>query len=430
MDSPKAWDSSLSSNRSLSSPVHESSSWQEETEQRKKRNKKSQYAKVLDQLPQEIKDKLDKSKENVDDMWKTLTLPANYKPSNVLKWMKKVSQNELKIIYEEIFKIRVVERKLKLEEQLSFESIDDKEISSNSQKSKSNSKEDSERFVSIRSRDTPNRIVNYNPNITEGNSAWSKTSSNTKRGWNLVRIPLEPIKQVDKMKTDQNDIPIYLRCEPKIVSIEPGKSILIKFEKPEAVVKTDSESLKWKRNILKTHKSQDIAVENLSKNSQKENIISLLQDVEDQSIHAFSSICWHNEPELNYESHSVEDNYIKEDENYEYLQQPNIHQLIDSEDECSDLYIDKSFNYNINPIKGFEYANQLHVLNQFCNNITPVFSITEELADQLRPSVLEIKGMHKGYLDLSINNPDFPNGIDDAIMLSEEFKLPIETHNQ
>jgi hypothetical protein len=424
------WDSSLSSNSNISSSNRDKSSCQEDSERCKRRNQKNQYAKILDQLPQEIRDKLDKSKENVDDMWKTLTLPTNYKPSNVLKWMKKVSQNELKLIYDEIFKIRVVERKYKLEEQLSYESIDEKDASWSSLRLKFNSKGESDKFVSIRSRDTPNRIVNYNPSVTEGNSACSKTSSNTKRGWNLVKIPLEPTKSIDRMKNNQNDNPAYCRSDPKIVSIVPGKSILIKFERPEVVAKPDGDNLKWKRNILKARKSQDIAVENLSKSSQKENIISLLPDEANQSIHAFSSICWHDEPELHYDSHSVNNNYIKEEDNFDYIVQPAIPQLIESDDDCSDLYVDKSYNYNINPIKGFEYGNQLHVLNQFCNNITPIFSINEELADQLRPDVLDIKGMHKGYLDLSSNHPDFPSGIDNVIMYSEEFKYPIETHNQ
>ena len=430
MLSDEKWDDSSSSNLNLAPSNMEKSSWKTNSEKCKKRNQKNSYSRILDQLPQEIKDKLDKSKENVEDMWKTLTLPKDYKPSRVIKWMKKVSQNELKLIYDEIFKIRVTERKLKREEQLSFESEEDKDISSNSQQSKTISKDDSERYVSVGSRDTPNRIINFNANITEGNSACSKTSSNSKAGQNLVRIPLEPEKKTSRKKTDQNVVPIYLKYEPKIVSIEPGKRIVLKFENPETLHKVDEEGLKCRRNILKYQKSKDIAVEDDLKIMNKDNAISLLSNDIEKSINAFSSVCWQDEPELNFDSHCEDDNYMREDENFGYIVQPHIPQIIESVDGCSDLYIHRPMLFdNIDPTKGYNFGNQLHILNQFWNNITPIFSMTEEHAEQLRPNVLEIKGVHKDIQDFPSNLPDFPCGLEDAIMLSEEFKFPIETHN-
>lgn len=176
MLSDEILDGSSSSNPNLTPSNMEKLSSKTNSEKCKRRNQKYSYSRILDQLPQEIKNKLDKSKENIEDMWKTLTLPKNSKPSRVIKWMKKVSQHELNTIYDEIFKIRVTEKKLKREEQLSFETEEDKDVSSNSQKSKGISKEESERFVSVRSRDTPNKVQSishlYSPTIPLDKIYW------------------------------------------------------------------------------------------------------------------------------------------------------------------------------------------------------------------------------------------------------------------
>ena len=397
------------------------------------------YIKILDQLPQEIKDKLDRSKENLDDMCKTLTLPKDCKPSHVIKWMKKVSQNELKIIEEEIFKIRVNERKLKRTERFSIESLTARAISMNSQKSETSSKFESERYVAIRSRDTPNKIINYNATLGEGNSACSKTSSNTKPAPNLVRIPLEKEKiKLNRMKYDHIEAPNYLKLEPKIISINPGKSILLKFESPNQHIANEEQNLRWKLNIMKNMKAQDIIVEDLeSKSVQKDIFPPRLPNNVEHSIHVFSSVGWHNEPDLinfnwpvHWESQNEDENYLKVDQKYCDLGHSNISQMIESVEGCGDFYLHKPLILNNNdPIKGFNMGGHSLILNHFWNNITPIFSITEELADQLRPNVLEFRDISKANLELSQNLQAFPCGEEGEMMLTEEYKNPIDTHN-
>lgn len=81
---------------SLSPKVHYHSNSSKEQNSSAKANSKwannidnkNPYLKILDQLPQEIKDKLDRSKENLEEMWKTITLPKDWKPYHVLKWIK------------------------------------------------------------------------------------------------------------------------------------------------------------------------------------------------------------------------------------------------------------------------------------------------------------------------------------------------------
>lgn len=272
--------------------------------------------------------------------------------------------------------------------------------------------------------------ANINANVTEGNSAWSKTSSNSKAGPNLVRIALDPVKKTSRKKTDQNDIPIYLKYEPKIVSIDPGKTIILKFEKPKTLQRAYENDIKWKHNILKPQKSNDIAVEAEHEVLVKDHAISLLSNDLEKSINGFSSDCCQDELELNYQSHWENDSYLREEENFGYIEQPHLPQMIESVDGCSDLYIHRPMLFeHIDLSKGYNFGNQLHILNQFWNNITPMFSMTEEHVEQLRPNVLEIKGVQKDNQDFSNNLPDFPCGLEDAIMLSEDFKFPIETHN-
>ena len=198
----------------------------------KRRNLKSPHHRIINQLPKEIREKLDSSKENVSDMCKTLTLPKDYKSEHVIRWMRKVSQNELKLIHDEIFKIRMNEKKLKRSERFSMDNLESKGISMYSQRSETSSKMNSERCTINRSRDTPNRIINYNAVLAEDNSACSKTSSNTKKGPNLVRIPLRlDENKVDLVKKEVKVEPFkYLKQQAKLVSVVPGKNILIKFE--------------------------------------------------------------------------------------------------------------------------------------------------------------------------------------------------------
>lgn len=310
----------------------------------------------------------------------------------------------------------------------------------NSQKSETSSKVDSERYVAIRSRDTPNKIINYSATVIEGNSACSKTSSNTKPAPNLVRIPLElKQKSENRMKTDQPEEPLNLKFEPRIVSIIPGKRIVVKFETPSKTEKDDEQIIKWKRNILRNQNFQDIAVEDLeSKGISKDISPPRLPNDVDNSIHAFLSIGWHHEPDLinfhwpvNWESQNDDENYLKVDHKYWDLGHSNISQMIESVEGSWDYYnLNKPLMSNNNDIiKAYNIGGNSLILNHFLNNITPVFSINDELVDQLRPNVWEMRDNQKSNLELSQNLPHFQWGAENEIIYSEDFKNPIETHN-
>lgn len=202
----------------------------QQKEKLKRKGPKNPYHRIIDQLPQEIRNKIDASKENVQEICKTITLPNDYKPEHVIRWIRKVSQNELKLIHEEILKIRLNERKLKRAQRFSIESSEDKEVSFNSQRSETSSKLDSKKCSSIMSRDTPNKVINYSITLAEDNSACSKTTTNTKAGSNLVRIPLDLTKKASTgHRKGGKPKPFYMKQDATLVSVNPGKSFVVRF---------------------------------------------------------------------------------------------------------------------------------------------------------------------------------------------------------
>ena len=259
-----------------------------------KKRTKNPYTDITAQLPKEIREKLDWSKENLDEMCSALTLPNEFKPGLVLKWMKKVSENEINKIHEEFVGIKQAEKKMQRSIIYSMESYEGKHISSHSQRSESSSKIDSERFTATRSRDTPNRVVNYNVMMVEGNSAYSKTSSNTKASPNMVRIPLNTKGgQSDSINHSTTRLSL-LEKSPEIVSIVPGKTVLIKFDNLSVDENIEDSRLKCRRNILKGKRAQDIVIENLdnlcAKDIKQISCFHKGNNEDDHSIHALSSI--------------------------------------------------------------------------------------------------------------------------------------------
>lgn len=196
---------------------------------------KNPYFGIIDTLPKEIQGKIDWKKENLEDMFKTLTPPNEYKPGLVLKWLKRVSENEIKNIHAEMVSIRVSERSLKTKLFQTFENCEPLTFSNHSQRS-----EESTRNTRKKKLETPlkkknsNKIINFNGLSGENNSACSKTSSNTKASPNVVRITTEPQNQNLKNKDFFQG---HLGKVPSIVSVDPGKTIVLKFEKPKVVKK-------------------------------------------------------------------------------------------------------------------------------------------------------------------------------------------------
>ena len=107
------------------------------------------------------------------------------------------------------------------------------------------------------------------------------------------------------------------------------------------------------------------------------------------------------------------DNFYKEtvqnDHKMVHVPHSNISQLIESVEGCGD------------------YLFQKQVL---AGNITPVFSVTEELAEPLRPNGLEMNSISNPNISVSHNLPAFHREGDVDMMLTEEFKNPIDAHNQ
>jgi len=129
-------------------------------ERAKKKFLKNPYYNLIDTLPKEISSKVNWNKNNLDDMFKTLTPPHN--TGSVLRWMRKVSENEIDNIYWEIVNIKMSDRSLKRKLWLTLENYDQKPYSDHSQKSEFSSKLDSDRFnITPKKRNTPYKVINF-----------------------------------------------------------------------------------------------------------------------------------------------------------------------------------------------------------------------------------------------------------------------------
>jgi hypothetical protein len=266
----------------------------------------------------------------------------------VLRWIRKVSENEIKNIQKEMVNVRISERSLKNKLYISFENYGPKQSSVYSQRSDSCSKNDSERYTPVnKARPSPNRIINFNGVGGEDNSACSKTSSNTKPSPNLVRIPLS----IEKQKTSVSgseivEQPFYHAKEPKILSIDPGKSIVIRFDAPKVSNFEERLELSCQRNILTSHRHQDIVIENLDEKESKDIMLKRPNEI-DYSINVFSSIGdEHDSHSVDYnwavnnerlDLNIVGENYIKQDAKFINLNQSNISQMMESVEGCEDF---------------------------------------------------------------------------------------------
>jgi hypothetical protein len=222
----------VSKGENIKSPGGRDSKLKARREKTKKTVDKNPYVHVMGQLPKEISQKLDWRKENLNDMCSSLTLPHEYKPGLVLKWLKKVSENEINKIQEEFLNIRLAERKIRRTICFSLENYDNRKVSQTSNQSDTSSKICSERFSNPKIKATPNRIVNYNATMVEDNSACSKTSSNTKASPNLVRISLKAENSALNCVEKTNRKLSLVNCEnePRILSITPGKIVVLQFK--------------------------------------------------------------------------------------------------------------------------------------------------------------------------------------------------------
>lgn len=227
-----------------------------------KRVQKNPYYGIIDTLPKEIQAKIDWKKENLQDMFKTLTPPHECKPGLVLKWLKRVSENELKNIHAEMYNIRASDRALKRKLFQTFENCEPLTFSNHSQRSDESVRNYRGKIETPAKKKSSYNIINFNGTNGENNSAYSKTSTNTNASPNLVRISTDQERANLKFR---NYIQAHTGKVPQILSVDPGKSIVIKFITP-ATQKEPQIEVKWKKNIFNKEKQPDIFIENLDEN--------------------------------------------------------------------------------------------------------------------------------------------------------------------
>lgn len=195
-------------------------------------------------------------------------------------------------------------------------------------------------------------------------------------------------------------------------------------------------------------KAQDIIIENLDerpcKDMKPSSYLLKNPNLVEHSIHVFSSVGGDQRNELldfnwasHNESHDLDgegDNYMKQVVNgpkFMNLDQSSISQIIDSDEEYGGYYLQKQLLPTRNdPMKSFNMGGPSLIMSQFCVNITPVFSITEDIPGQIRPNILESNDITNPNLGVSHNLPAFACNADGDILLTEDFKSPIEAHNQ
>jgi len=146
----------------------------------------------------------------------------------------------------------------------------------------------------------------------------------------------------------------------------------------------------------------------------------------DQLINVFSSVGNHGEndsinfnlfPNCESQDLNVTDNFCKNEANENKLMNvapSNISQILESVEGCGDYYFQKQI---------------LDGGMNLVNNMTPAFSMTEELAEPIRPNGLEINDIANPSISVSNNLPGFNRDGDCEMMLTEEFKQPNDGQN-
>jgi len=253
-------------------------------------------------------------------------------------------------------------------------------------------------------------------------------------------------RRSNKAKSKAKEKALFkLEGTPKIVSIDPGKSIILKFEKPKSDSKEDQIEVKWKKNIFNSSTIKDIKIENLDDKPQKEpspsEVVANPQPPNANLINCFSSVGEDQRQEpfnLNWgvqnESQDINavNNYLKPEGTegkFINLDQSHISQIMESVEGWSDFYMSRPLlSVSNDQMKSYHMGGP-SILNQFCNNATPVFSINEEMGEPIRPNITESDAWNDN-LEVQNNLPPFVINPDGEITLTEDFKPPIDTHNQ
>lgn len=262
----------------------------------------------------------------------------------------------------------------------------------------------------------------------------------------------------------QNHLTLHSGKVPSILSIDPGKTIVLQFIKPKSDLKEPPIEVKCKKNIFNREKQADIFIENLdeskgmvtgiayfSKNLQSvsEPMIIIIgtkleKDIKDppevpkkemmySNVDVFPSIGEDAPPEpLNFkwdmDSMNQEinppSNYLKpevQSGKYINLEQSNISHMMESAEGCGDFDMSKPLLSITNEqVRNYQMGGT-SILNQFCSNVTPIFSINEDMGDNVRPNILESVISQDNLPVVTGNLPPFVMNPNEDMMMNEEF---------
>jgi len=347
-----------------------------------------------------------------------------------------VSENEIRNIHAEMASLRINEKALRRKLFASFDNSESLSLSNQSQNSDVSFRNTKTRLV-----ETPlkpkrsSKTNNFGGINGESNSACSKTTSNTKASPNMVRISMKPKKLNMNV---QSHVENHLGKIPSIVSIDPGKTIILRFEAPKIVVNEPKLDVKCKKNIFKEEILPEQNMQNLNsiKGVKLEKDIKESMDAPNKphsiyNMDMFPSIGDYPPQEslnLRWDMDSMNQevpqasNYLKPEvhEKFINLEQSNISQIMESVEGCGDFYLNKPLlSISNEQMKSYQMGGT-SILNQFGNNITPIFSINEDMGGDLRGHILESENSQEDLAPTPRNIPPFviTQGED---MMSEEF---------
>lgn len=117
-------------------------------------------------------------------------------------------------------------------------------------------------------------------------------------------------------------------------------------------------------------------------------------------------------------------NLLKPDTNggkFLNLEQSNISNIMESAEGCGDFDMSKPLLSITNEQAKNYQMGGTSILNQFCSNVTPIFSINEDMGDNIRPNILESE-ISQDHLAAAPNNlPPFVITANDEMMMNEDF---------
>ncbi len=117
-------------------------------------------------------------------------------------------------------------------------------------------------------------------------------------------------------------------------------------------------------------------------------------------------------------------NYLKpegQSGKYINLEQSNISHMMESAEVCGDFDMSKPLLSITNEQARNYQMGGNSILNQFCSNVTPIFSINEDMGDNVRPNILESVISQDNLPVVPGNLPPFVMNPNEDMMMNEDF---------